>query len=172
MSSLIINPSTDGITHINVYSKAKTLLGQALTNFAHTPFEYPGFGHFESVEAFWYYYLTGCQHEHLRMLHGYTAKKAGQKLRDDRLDKEGLSDEQKNVILEAIRCKLRQHKDIRTALTESHLPLTHYYAYGDDIKGYRVVFLPEYDWIIDELARIRDVCHTHQQSKQLSQGPT
>jgi len=152
----MVNPEEDGITHINIYSKGKTEIGRLLTNFARTPFFYPHYGHFESVEGFWYYYLTGCQHSGLQLLYGWEAKQEGKKLRDDRLDKEGLSDEQKEVILEAIRCKLRQNKPLLKMLVRSTLPFEHYYCYGG-----KVIPLPQYQWIVDEIERIRQVCKEH-----------
>lgn len=167
------NPENDGITHINVYSKGKTELGRLLTNFAHTPFTFEPYGTFQSVEAFWYYYLTGCQHESLRHLYGSQAKKAGQSVRDDRIDKTtGLTPHQKETILEAIRCKLRQNKEVLTLLRESTLPFTHYYAFGTFEAGYRIKDLPEYQWIIDELSRLRDICHAHDAAKHHGPQPT
>lgn len=42
------HPKTDGVDHINIYSRGRTPLGQALSNFAHTPFEHPKDGKFAS----------------------------------------------------------------------------------------------------------------------------
>lgn len=149
-------PKDDGITHINVYSKGSTELGKLLTNFSRSPFDYPPYGRFESVEGFWYYYLTGCKHEVFKTLWGFKAKQEGKKYRDDRVDIEGLTNEQKGVILEAVRCKLRQNKSILLKLTQSRLPLAHYYYYGD-VHNPKIYNLPQYDWLIDELVRIRDL---------------
>ena len=148
----MIIPTDDGTTHINIYSKGKTELGRLLSNFAHTPFEYGSYGSFASVEGFWYYYLTGLKHEHLRHLHGFKAKEAGKALRDDREDVGGLSDENKEVLLEAIRCKLRQHARIRKLMRENTLPYEHYYCYGS-----KVIELPQYQWIVDEFTRITNI---------------
>jgi hypothetical protein len=142
----------DGVDHINVYSKGKTELGVLLSNFAHTSFTYEGYGKFASVEAFWYYYLTGCKHEHLKNLHGWKAKQEGRKCSQDRIDKCGLTEEHREVIKEAIRCKLRQNRRIVRMMKESSLPFTHYYEYG----GKRVC-PTEYDWIIDEISRLRQL---------------
>lgn len=147
-------PKEDGVTHINVYSRGATQLGRWLTNFSHHPFTYGPYGRFSSVEGFWYYYLTGCKCEQFRSLYGYRAKKEGQKYRGERIDKSGLSDQDKEVLLEAIRCKLRQNRDVLKALTESTLPLAHYYYYGDK-ENPKVYYLEQYDWIIQELERIR-----------------
>lgn len=142
-----INPNNDGIDHINVYSKGKTELGRLLSNFAHTPFNYTEYGNFESVEGFWYYYLTGCKHEKLKYLYGYEAKKYGQTLISD---KKKITNLNKEIILGAIRQKIRQNKYIIKELIISNLPFKHYYVYGNTILD-----LPQYNWIIDELEAIR-----------------
>lgn len=140
----------DGIDHINIYSKGATKLGRLLTNFAHTPFKYLG-EEFQSVEGFWYWYLTDKKHNHLKSLHGFAAKSEGKKYRNDKNDV-FLTVDDKNIILEAIRCKLRQNIEIVELLKNSTLPLTHYYKFGDTI-----VELPQYQWIVDELERIRSL---------------
>lgn len=145
-------PDTDGIDHINIYSKGKTELGRLLTNFALSPFNFEPYGSFASVEAFWYYYLTGCKHEKIRALHGYNAKKYGKSLHGYR----SASNEDRVVILEAIRCKMRKNKRLLQLLKESSLPLTHYYAYGS--KGnWKVYNQDKYHWITDEIERIRNI---------------
>lgn len=50
----MLDPTKDGIDHINVYSKGKTALGRFLSNFAETDLETKD-GHFASVEAYWYW---------------------------------------------------------------------------------------------------------------------
>ena len=147
-------PDTDGTDHINIYSKGKTELGRLLTNFAHAPFMFPPYGEFASVEAFWYYAKTGFMHEHLKLLHGFKAKQQGKLL--ERVQYDNFNP----LILEAIRCKLRQHKRLRMLLTNSNLPLTHYYAFGST-GAWKIVPLPQYQWIVDEIERIRTVCKAH-----------
>ena len=51
----ILKPENDGIDHINVYSKGKTVLGRALSNFSYSRIRIPFLGTFLSVEAFWYW---------------------------------------------------------------------------------------------------------------------
>lgn len=148
------DPKEDGVSHINIYSKGATQIGRMLSNFYRASFQYDSYGKFESVEGFWYYYFTGCKHEHLRELYGIAAKKAGQALRDDRVDIGGISDTDREVILEAIRCKLRQHKQIRETLGKSELPFEHYYWWGEPPI---VVNLPQYKWIVDEFERLRKI---------------
>lgn len=58
LNKALYNPVDEGVTHINIYSKAKTELGLLSTNFARTPIDHPEFGHFESLEGLWYWLAT------------------------------------------------------------------------------------------------------------------
>lgn len=151
MKKRIYISSEDGVTHINVYSKGKTELGRLLTNFAETPFVHKDFGNFKSVEGLWYFLKTGQMYEELKEMNGKQAKSFGRK-KMPRI-KEEISEEFKENILEGIRSKLRQNKYILKMLIESDLPLSHYYVIGSIVKP-----LPEYDWILEEIERIRKVC--------------
>lgn len=155
-----INPFNDGIDHINIYSKAKTSLGKRLSNFDHSPFEHTKHGHFESVEGYWYWLATQKKHDELRTLYGYGAKKKGQEIikeynypTDEKFGAEDLEN-----VLEAIRCKLRQNKDILKMLLETDLPLEHYYCWYGKNDTYKIMLLSEYYWIVEEIDRIRKIC--------------
>lgn len=117
-------PLTEGVDHINVYSKSKTEVGKLLSNFAHTPFELDGAGQFASIEAYWYWLKTGSKHEQLRNLHGFKAKEIGQKLDPEYVD--GFDD----FIDKAIEAKIMQNPSILTMLQTCTLPFMHYYTYG------------------------------------------
>jgi hypothetical protein len=121
---LNLHPIEDGTTHINIYSKGRTPLGRALSNFAHTPFVSPDYGAFQSLEGFWYWFSTGRQHDQLRTLHGYAAKKEGQ--RHPRVES-GLFEQ---AICHATECKIRSHPALYVQLAQSTLPLVHYYWFG------------------------------------------
>ena len=55
MSQLKAHPRDDGVHHLNVYTKAVTVLGRWLSNFTHSPFTHPEYGgKFESMEGFYY----------------------------------------------------------------------------------------------------------------------
>lgn len=152
-------PETEGIDHINVYSKSKTVLGRLLTNFAETPFEHPKYGYVKSMEGFWYFCKLGKIYPELLNTSGFDAKKRGRSLypQIDKSDKIIISEEFKEQILEGIRLKLRQNKDLLMMLISTDLPLSHYYAYGSKDVGFKVHYLPEYDWQIQEIERIRKV---------------
>lgn len=147
----MLDPKMDGVTHINIYSKGKTEMGRLLTNFAHTPFTHAEYGQFASVEGFWYWLRNGKSDDHLRTLYGFKAKEYGKQF-----ESVGCSTFQEDV-KEAIRCKLRQNKNILQMLVDSSLPLEHYYWYGD-IDNPKIYDLPKYRWIVDEIERIRTVC--------------
>ena len=80
------DPNLDGVDHINVYSKGKTLLGQLLSNFAYSPFCHPEHGEFNSVEAFYYWLSTGKKYHRLCCLSGHAAKFHGSKLPREHCD--------------------------------------------------------------------------------------
>ena len=149
-----MNPEKDGVDHINVYSKGKTEIGRLLSNFAETPFTYEPYGTFKSVEGFWYYYFTDCENEYLKDLHGSAAKTAGKKVLKEAYG--DVTEKDKEIVLEAIRCKLRQNRYILDLLVENDLPFEHYYVRIDDNKT-KVTDKPEYKWMMDEYERIRGI---------------
>lgn len=153
-------PETDGVDHINIYSKGKTELGRLLTNLAHTPFTFPLHGSFSSVESFWYYAKTGFLHPQLKPLYGFRAKEEGKKYAIV------FCPQFEELILEAIRCKLRQHKRLRELLTKSTLPLTHYYVYGTH-SDWKVIPQTKYNWQTEEISRIRSVCQEYYASEKM-----
>ena len=120
---MIITPETDGVDHINVYSKGKTLLGRQLSNFAFTPFDYNG-KRFASVEAWWYWQGRNHDEKELRQLFGFKAKQIGRLLPRTPTPKT----EELYTVYSA---KLAAHPQIQQALNNSTLPFSHYYVYND-----------------------------------------
>ena len=117
-------PENDGITHINVYSRAKTDLGKFLSNFAHTPVETPD-GKFQSLEGYWYWLKT--YDDNLRYLYGVESKMYGEALpiANSKIDKKKF----KKALLK----KLYDHKEWlneQPLWSDLTLPLTHYYVYN------------------------------------------
>ena len=159
MDNKELNPFNDGADHINIYSKARTKLGQRLSNFDHSPFEHTKYGHFESVEGFWYWLATEKKHEILRNLYGIDAKKKGQEIVDEFGERALFDAQDIEDILESIRCKLRQNQDILKMLVDSDLPFEHYYCwYAKDNSSYKIEILSEYYWVVDEIESLRKVC--------------
>ena len=77
-----INPLEDGVTHINVYSRGNTELGQLCSNLALTPFFYPQYGQFNSVEGFWYWLSLGKKFDEFKTLYGFKCKELGKTIKD------------------------------------------------------------------------------------------
>lgn len=165
-------PLFDGISHINIYSKAETELGRLLSNFAYAPFTHPEYGHFNSVEGFWYWLKTDKKVVQLRDLHGFNAKKVGkeqfdilQKINPEYFDNI-INEEFINEIKIALRLKLKQNKQILSKLINTNLPLKHYYYYGSKDNA-KVIFLPKYDWIVEELELLRKITLEHIKNKEI-----
>jgi hypothetical protein len=114
--------SNDGVTHINIYSKGKTKLGQALSHFSHHGFNHPHYGHFASLEAFWYYVRSGCKHEELKELVGLYAKKIGRAY--PRVERSDFM----RLIHDAAQMKIEQNPNLLQMVLKSALPFEHYYV--------------------------------------------
>ena len=145
-----VNPELDGKDHINVYSKGRTEVGRLLSNFAHTPFEHPTDGRFESVEGYWYWLLS--KHEdrdRLRRLHGFLAKQVGREQRAPD-DPQHTDQAFREKIYYAFEAKLKGNPELARMLKDSTLPFKHYYAYEK-----RIVTLPQHDWVLVYWDRLR-----------------
>jgi hypothetical protein len=136
----MINPALDGIEHINVYSKGKTLLGRLLSNFAHTPFDLADHGHFASVEGYWYW--LGCRNEALRSCVGFEAKKIGRASRGADWND---TPDFKSCILRALAAKRAAHPRINALLIANTLPFEHYYVFGDKVYNEKA----KAQWMLD-----------------------
>lgn len=141
-------PLTDGIDHINIYSKGRTILGRSLTNFAHCGFQHPDHGHFNSVEGFWYWLATGKQFDDLRTLSGFQAKEVGRKY--PRIDIKNFKQE----IKEALLCRLESDPRLKAQLAESDLPFTHYYYYGNP-ENCKVIAHDDALWLVNWWEKLR-----------------
>lgn len=145
-------PKTDGVDHINIYSKGKTELGRWLTNFALAPFTLDDHGAFESVEGYWYWLSTGRRHDSLRLLFGVEAKRTGKTF--ERVEYNG---DFEAAICRAIRAKLLQHPKMLSRLIDSDLYLTHYYVYGYSDDKCKVI-PAGYEWITEYIDSVRQTC--------------
>lgn len=149
-------PLDDGITHINIYTKGKTALGRMLSNLHNCEFEVPPYGRFNSLEGFWYFYLTGATDGRFKSLGGFEAKQFGRTLAQMRIDEEetGPVGEHREVILEAIRCKLRQNRPMLKLLAESTLPFAHYYVPPGKLWMAQPN-IAKFEWQVVEFERLR-----------------
>lgn len=146
-----LDPSMDGINHINVYSKGKTRLGRLLTNLSDLPVYNPTYGRFRCGEGFWYYLSTGCQYEDLRSLNGFEAKRYGRTL-----PKVWMSNFQEEFKL-SLKWKIENHAELRDLFYQSTLPFTHYYFYTSkkpDVVP-KVIVPKGCDWMMEFFETIR-----------------
>ncbi len=157
LDRIVYDPKDDGVTHINIYSRGKTDLGKALSNFAHSPFHHPIHGYFASIEGFWYWLSTGGKRNELRALYGYQAKEAGRVVREEMKKMGGLVEVKdfKAQIKKAILCKIEQNQKLKEDLKASTLPLTHYYVWGE-APNIKVSQPSDFAWIYEYIQDIRD----------------
>lgn len=159
----MFTPDKDGITHINVYTKAQTDIGIALSNLSNIGFNHPEYGSFSSLESLWFWLVTGKKHNFLKNLNGFQANKEGKLLcNDDSLDYKSITESLsfRNDFQSGIECKLRQNTSILQKLVETDdLPLTHYYFYSPndgDLSRAKVLDKPQHQWQMDILMEIRE----------------
>ena len=131
----------DGVTHVNIYSKGKTSLGQALSNFTNSPIDTTD-GKFASIEGYWYWLNTDSpKKDILRWEHGAIAKTIGRDLRSKDWNDDPLF---KLKIYNAMLSKLIQHNTILSEFLNNKLPFRHYYVFSGKITE------PESGkWILD-----------------------
>jgi len=140
-------PRDDGIKHLNIYSKAGTELGSALSFFAHRPFEHPQHGSFQSMEAFYHYIATGSHHETLRFLHGFAAKSAGRHFPKVLMDHGTFQ----SIICDGLWTQLMQHPQLALSIKNCPLPFAHYYVLPDG----RVHLPQKHQWVVSLYEYIR-----------------
>jgi len=138
---------TDGVDHINVYSKGATRLGRWLSNF--TPCKLiTEDGEFASIEGYWYW--LGCTHpdrDRLRTAYGFRAKQLGRELRADDWPS---TPDFRDKIKAAIEYKVNNNPEMKKILLDNKLPLRHYYVYCG-----KIVEVKEAEWILDIIRNIR-----------------
>ena len=135
-------PNTDGIDHINIYSKAKTNLGMYLSNFTKSTILTVD-GNFTSIEGYW----LGSRNDVLRELYGFRAKQIGKTLPRICV----LTNEEFQLkIRDACWIKIHSVPQYLNEFTNSVLPFEHYYAYGDKVidAGFK--------WLIDMWTQYRE----------------
>jgi hypothetical protein len=141
----------DGIDHINIYSKAKTVLGKVLSNWSPLPDGKPILtldGPFQSVEGYWawlgYAYPAP---EYLRQATGFQAKSMILE------EPEEVRPDFQLRIKYALEYKCRHLGDAFTEqfIASYPLPLTHYYVYnGKTVTA-------GFEWVTEEISRVREI---------------
>ena len=155
-----LDPLLEGITHINVYTKSKFSLGKGLSNLANIGFDIDE-QHFQSLEGFWYWNITGKRYDFFKNMTGFEAKKKGLVLCEEgsaitNSDDPAFQEE----IKRAIRAKIKQNPELLTDLIKSTLPLKHYYYHQGtkNILAFKITDKSKYQWQLDEMERIRELC--------------
>lgn len=155
-----LDPLLEGIIHINVYTKSKFSLGKGLSNLANIGFNIDE-QHFQSLEGFWYWNITGKRFDSFKNMTGFEAKKKGLVLCEEgsaitNSDDPAFQEE----IKRAIRAKIKQNPELLTDLIKSTLPLKHYYYHQGtkNILAFKITDKSKYQWQLDEMERIRELC--------------
>lgn len=144
------SPETDGVNHINIYTRGKTELGRMLSNLADVSIDHPVYGYFRSLEAFYYWLSTGKRHNELCKMDGFAAKKTGSTLTSV------FNASFQNEFAYGLYLKATQNHGLRKLLMESTLPFTHYYWYGTPPNLPKIVRRDEHDWQVEEWEAIRE----------------
>jgi predicted NAD-dependent protein-ADP-ribosyltransferase YbiA (DUF1768 family) len=146
----MINPKKDGITHINIYSQAKTELGQMLSNFCREFIDTPD-GKFLSVEGYWYWLsIEDCEEkEVLKTSFGHNAKTLGKKILQSK-EKRFDNDFEKKIT-DAIWCKFSKNKNLLLP-KYYNIPFEHYYNYNGTIVDVK----DKYKWMMDAIDNMRN----------------
>lgn len=142
----------DGLDYINVYSKGVTKLGRWLSNFTECEFTIDNLC-FKSVEGYWYFLLSDRTCFDLCYLSGFEAKQYGKRFVAKKYDDNDA--EFKENICKAIDSKLKSDKIMLKLLSDSTLPLCHYYTYGDKNVD------AGYEWIIKHIESRRELLKKH-----------
>lgn len=174
MKSFPFIPPNDGIDHVNLYSKGKTVAGRVLTHMSNASVTIDGLT-FNQLEGYWYYrrilevLARKPQGVPLRVdsawvqvlqgaPSGFEAKRHGRKylsLFGEGEPKTEMTEEFRNHIREANKQRLEQNKFLLgMLLSTKDIPLAHYYFYGHPTNP-RIMHDPIYDWIPKYLEELR-----------------
>lgn len=149
-ASPILRVEDDGVTHINIYSRGATDLGQFLSHFRRAPFNHPYYGRFTSMEGLWYY-LSSAERDHtnLKDCYGYEAKLRGRLCYTRRLVP-GF----KEIIIDANARKIMEYPEYAEQMKESVLPFKHYYLNRNSPVANE---LTRFDWLVEGFEEIRSL---------------
>lgn len=148
MNATTIDPLDDGVQHVNVWTKGNTLLGRQLSNLAPIPMHHPEYGKFACLEGYWFWLSTGKEHNILRGLTGFEARKTGKELKQVRYDNF------QKEFKEGMYWRLAQNPSLSSLLRRlvgyDQLELKHYYVYGNEPGKQKVVDVTErHQWQLD-----------------------
>lgn len=153
-------PQDDGITHINIGSKAATELGRELAHFTHKPFVHPEHGPFDTMEGYWQWVKSKDRPDELRYMTGHNAKKFG-----GTIEREYIEDFQE-LILEGNYCKIVQNPELMHLLLDSTLPFDHYYLFDDKVDS--PVRPRGHEWLVASFDTLRTMLRDGDKPKGLA----
>jgi len=142
----------DGITYINIYSKAKTELGKFLSNFYECDIKTED-GEFKSIEGYWFWLtcIPNSETDLLKKLSGNAAKKLGTNLK--KIYPANFDTETNEIFQDKIKLAIRykiENSSYKNEFIESTLPFEHYYVmYGKVVKP------KQHQWVIKFIEEYR-----------------
>ncbi|AXH71013.1 hypothetical protein [Vibrio phage BONAISHI] len=166
-------PQTEGVDHINIYTKSNTELGRILTNmyWMDPPVRMGHHGLFRTIEGWWYYVkitqLLGDKYWNdkrevlfdMQVGKGFEVKKIARKIISN-IDPKKLKrwdhHKHKSMMLMAFQAKLNALPELQRLLKESTLPFDHYYVYGTGEKAIRREADERHAWQIAAWTKLRE----------------
>jgi hypothetical protein len=126
--SSLAHAAYDGITHINVDMRGKTVLGRMMAHSWNDTFHHPRLGPFNSMDGFWGYIKTGKKHDSFRYM---TAQDARARLKEMMKDKSNhlIVPDFYQTIIEADYYKFCSDQKIVQLLKSTIEPFDMYYVY-------------------------------------------
>ena len=171
-----IRPIDDGLTHINVYSNAKTELGRWLSNFSVTWTE-TNLGKFASLEGYYHYRKAlrvinpetvesdlAILINRLKAADGFTAKLLGNKIRKTAnkyglklidLPDEAFNKDFEEALFNKVTSDLDKLSEYFDEISSGTI-FVHYYNYGGE-----VMYKPHFKWLIERLESIQPRLRIH-----------
>jgi hypothetical protein len=122
---VLLDPSKDGETHINISLGGATELGRKLPHFAVTPFVHPIYGPFKSMEGFWHYAKCEKSDDLFRTLSPSRSKSHAKTM--NTVFREHFI----QIINEANYYRIEQTEGLKELMINSWLPFKYYYLFGD-----------------------------------------
>jgi hypothetical protein len=114
----------DGVNFINVSYAANTRLGSFLDINAHTPFEHPEIGNFESVGGVWYYIKSQVPDEAFRHVWGDRVRNMGKRI----IAREVIGF--RTIIADATWVKIVSNPEAMNDMADTTVPFKSFYYYG------------------------------------------
>jgi hypothetical protein len=140
--------SEDGVDHINVGLAAKTRLGQELDLYSNISVHHPELGRFQSVAGLVNWVRSDPHNDGFRNLWGDKVRQAAR--REKMAPRRGI----RVIAADAAYLRIMQHPELKQELTQSTLPFTNYFHYGEfSIRK----TASEAFWYVDVLEEIRRV---------------